>query len=123
MNRTEQKNKTLLVVSPVPEICRRVRSALEGEGYRCITAPDGVTALGLLSQREVGMVLADTDAAGVGGVELLDQVAAHNPEAYVILMARPEEIPAIARETSVGASDFLSRPFTSEQIVARVRDA
>jgi putative two-component system response regulator len=115
--------RPILIASADADVCRRIRVAMEGEGYQCITAPDGVTALALLNEESAGIVLAETDLEGLGGLELLEQVEAHCPDAYVILMAGPEEVPAIAVATSVGTSDFLPKPFTVDQLVMRVRDA
>src|SRR5258707_10544507 len=123
MSDQAQAGKTVVISSADAEICRRIRVAMEGEGYRCLSAPNGITALSLLSEQPVALVLADTETGGLGAVELLEQVGAHGPGVYVILMAGPDEIPTLARATSVGTSDFLSKLFTSEQLVSRVRDA
>src|SRR6266704_3269711 len=88
-----QTGKTVVISSTDAEICRRIRVAMEGEGYRCLTTPNGITALSLLSEQPVALVLVDTETGGLGAVELLEQVGAHDPAAYVILMAGPDEIP------------------------------
>src|SRR6266568_315328 len=79
MSDQAQGGKTVVISSADAEICRRIRVAMEGEGYRCLTAPDGITALSLLSEQTVALVLADTETGGLGAVELLEQVGAHDP--------------------------------------------
>src|SRR2546430_955114 len=96
------KKKPLIVACASSELCRFIQGVLNRSDYAVYAASDGVTALSLVSERPGAIVLADTEISGLSWKTLLEQVSAHDPRAYVILMAVRDEIPALARATSVG---------------------
>jgi DNA-binding response OmpR family regulator len=110
----------VLVVDDEAPIVDLVRGYLEREGMEVMSAGDGPTALELIRERGPDIVVLDVMLPGLDGFEVLRR-ARTITDAYVIMLtARAEEIDRIVG-LSVGADDYLVKPFSPRELVARVR--
>ncbi|MBI3747527.1 MAG: response regulator transcription factor [Chloroflexi bacterium] len=110
----------VLVVDDEAPIIELVRGYLEREGMEVIEAADGGVGLELIRERAPDVVVLDVMLPGIDGFEVLRR-AREFSDAYVIMLtARAEEIDRIVG-LSVGADDYLVKPFSPRELVARVK--
>ena len=111
---------SVLVVEDERKIRELVRGYLEREGMEVIAASDGNVGLELIRERAPDVVILDVMLPGIDGFEVLRR-AREFSDAYVIMLsARAEEIDRIVG-LSVGADDYLIKPFSPRELVARVK--
>jgi len=110
----------ILVVDDEPPIVELVRGYLEREGYEVLAATDGPSAI--QSARAVGpdVIVLDLMLPGLDGVEVCRQVRTFSHAYILMLTARAEEVDRIVG-LSVGADDYLVKPFSPRELVARVK--
>jgi DNA-binding response OmpR family regulator len=113
----------VLVVDDEPQIRTVLRAYLEADGFEVAEAGTGAATLGELTRpgtRPVDVVLLDIGLPDLNGLEVLQQLRA-NSQVYVILVtARSEEVDKLVG-LSVGADDYITKPFSPREVVARVR--
>ncbi len=115
-----QAPRRILVVDDEPPIVDLVRGYLAREGYDVVTAGDGPSALAVVRSAPVDVVVLDVMLPGIDGIEVCRQLRTFS-EAYVLMLtARGEEIDRIVGLT-VGADDYLVKPFSPRELVARVK--
>lgn len=110
----------VLVVDDERNLVKLLRSYLEREGFEVHEALDGKTALEVARAVDPDVVILDWMLPGLDGVEVLRDLRRFS-EAYVIMLtARTEEVDRIVG-LSTGADDYLVKPFSPRELVARVR--
>jgi DNA-binding response OmpR family regulator len=110
----------VLVVDDETKIREIVTSYLEHEGYDVNEAADGETALHLAARFKPDLVVLDVMMPGIDGLEVLRRLRSTS-EVYVILLtARTEELDKLIG-LSVGADDYVEKPFSPRELVARVK--
>lgn len=110
----------ILVVDDEPSIVSNVRAYLEREGYIVQTAEDGVAALRMARSFAPDLVVLDIMLPGIDGLEVLRRLR-QSSEVYVLLLtARADETDKVIGLT-VGADDYLTKPFSPRELVARVK--
>ena len=109
-----------LVVDDEPALVRAVAGYLEREGFSVATAADGEQALRLARQDVPDVVVLDLMMPGIDGIEVC-RVLRTFTDAYVIMLtARADEVDKLIG-LSVGADDYLTKPFSPRELVARIR--
>jgi two-component system alkaline phosphatase synthesis response regulator PhoP len=112
----------ILVVDDEPSIVKLVTAYLKPEGYEVLTASDGPAGLKAARLFKPDLAILDIMLPGMDGLELLQQLRRES-QAYVILLtARTEEIDKVIG-LSVGADDYMTKPFSPRELVARVKAA
>ena len=112
----------ILVVDDEQSILDLVTAYLKPEGYEVHTATDGNTALDLARSFKPDVIVLDVMLPGIDGLEVLARLRRES-DAYVILLtARSEETDKIVG-LSVGADDYVTKPFSPRELVARVKAA
>lgn len=112
----------ILVVDDEPTIVNLVSAYLHQEGYQVISALNGPQGLQLARTAQPDLMVLDVMLPGLDGIELLSQLRRES-EVYVILLtAKSEETDKIIG-LSVGADDYLTKPFSPRELVARVKAA
>jgi two-component system phosphate regulon response regulator PhoB len=112
----------VLVVDDEPDIVALVAYHLAKAGYRVSTASSGHDALALAGQERPALVVLDLMLPGLGGFEVLERLRAEEATrgvAVLMLTARREE-PDRIRGLSLGADDYLTKPFSAQELVLRV---
>ncbi len=110
----------VLVVDDEPAQVEIVRSYLEVEQYEVLTAADGSAALDSARREHPDLVVLDVMLPGLDGVEVCRQLRQFSNAYVILLTARAEEIDKIIG-LSVGADDYLTKPFSPRELVARVK--
>lgn len=112
----------ILVVDDEPSILNLVNSYLKAEGYEVYTASDGPAALKAVKAYKPELIILDIMLPGLDGLEVLSRLRRES-DAYVILLtAKTEETDKIVG-LSVGADDYVTKPFSPRELTARVRAA
>ena len=111
---------TVLVVDDEANLVELVEGYLRREGFDVLTAADGPTALALARARQPDLVVLDLMLPGLDGVEVCRQLRRFSDAYVVMLTAKAEEIDKIVG-LSVGADDYVTKPFSPRELVARVK--
>jgi DNA-binding response OmpR family regulator len=113
-------SRTILVVDDEPEIVRLVRSYLEQDGYRVVTAYNGEEALYTVRHEKPDLVVLDVLMPKMDGLEFTRRVRREQDVPIIMLTARAEETDRIVG-LEMGADDYVTKPFSPREVVARVR--
>src|SRR3990172_686842 len=112
----------ILVIDDEPSIVNLVSAYLKPEGYEVLTAMDGPSGLKAAHAFKPDLVILDIMLPGMDGIELLSRLRRES-EVYVILLtAKTEETDKIVG-LSVGADDYVTKPFSPRELMARVKAA
>lgn len=112
----------ILVIDDEPSILNLVTAYLKPEGYELHTATDGQSGLKAARAFKPDLVILDIMLPGMDGLELLSRLRRES-EVYVILLtAKTEETDKIVG-LSVGADDYMTKPFSPRELTARVKAA
>lgn len=110
----------ILVVDDEQPIRDLVRGYLEREGHQVVEAADGPTAVAAFAGHQPDLVVLDVMLPGFDGLEVCRRLRATSDAYVLMLTARGEEIDRIVG-LEVGADDYLVKPFSPREVVARVR--
>ena len=113
----------VLVVEDEPDIRSLIVHHLEREGFRCRTAGNGSEALARLRSTPPDLVVLDLMLPGMDGLEVCRRVRADPAIAAVpiiMLTAKTDEVDRVVG-LEMGADDYLAKPFSTKELVARVR--
>lgn len=110
----------ILVVDDEAALVELVRSYLEREQYEVLTAANGQTALELVRAAHPDLVVLDVMLPLLDGIEVCRQLRQFSDAYVIMLTARTEEIDTILGLT-VGADDYLTKPFSPRELVARIK--
>lgn len=110
----------VLVVDDEKPLVGVVTSYLEREGFDVIQAFDGPTAVDRARTDDPALVLLDLMLPGIDGIEVCRQIRQFTDAYVIILTARDEEVDKIVG-LSVGADDYLVKPFSPRELIARIR--
>lgn len=112
----------VLVVDDEPQIRTVLRAYLEADGVDVVEADTGADALHLAGRMgaDLDLILLDVGLPDLGGLEVLQKLRASSPIYVILVTARSEEVDKIVG-LSVGADDYITKPFSPREVVARVR--
>ncbi len=110
----------LLIVDDDAELCAMLREYLEPEGFAAECAESGQAALERLARGGIDLVVLDVMLPGLTGFEVLRRLRATSRVPVLMLTARGEEIDRVVG-LEMGADDYLAKPFSPRELVARVR--
>jgi two-component system alkaline phosphatase synthesis response regulator PhoP len=111
---------TILVVDDERGLVELVRSYLTNEGFTVLVAEDGLRALDLARVHDLDLVVLDVMLPGIDGVEVCRRLRQFSDAYVLMLTARSEEVDKIVG-LSVGADDYVTKPFSPRELVARVK--
>ena len=111
---------TVLIVEDDVALCNLLRTHLEADGYAVLQAFDGLTALTLVEQQQPQLIILDWMLPGMDGLAVCRRVRQHYLTPIIMLTARTEEVDTLLG-LEVGADDYISKPFSIRQVLARVR--
>ena len=110
----------ILIVDDELSIRKAVSAYLEAEGFVVHTAEDGEQALGLFRRYRPSVVVLDIMLPGMDGLEVLQHIRRESNVYVLMLTAKSEEIDRVVGLT-VGADDYMPKPFSPRELVARVK--
>ncbi|MCB0118693.1 MAG: response regulator transcription factor [Anaerolineales bacterium] len=112
--------KRILIVDDEPRYLRLLEANLRTEGYDVVTAQDGMQALDVFSSNPIDLVLMDVMMPRLDGFGATQRLREFTNVPIVILTARGEEQDRV-RGLDLGADDYLVKPFSATELLARVR--
>ncbi len=112
--------RTILIVDDEPKITRLARDYLEHAGFAVQTALDGASALAALRSAKPDLIVLDLGLPDMDGLDVTRSVRKDSNVPIVMLTARGEESDKLVG-LELGADDYLTKPFSPKELVARVR--
>ena len=110
----------ILVVDDEKLLVKGIKFNLENEGYQVLTAYDGATAVELARQETLDLIILDLMMPGLSGSEACMKIREFSDVPIIMLTARSEDADKI-RALDAGADDYLTKPFSVEELLARIR--
>jgi DNA-binding response OmpR family regulator len=113
----------VLVVEDDAALRELLQGRLADAGWRVRTAATGVDALRVVEEQVPDVVVLDVMLPGLDGLEVCRRLRAQHPLVYILMLtARSEELDRVVG-LEVGADDYLTKPFSLQELVARIRAA
>jgi NADH:ubiquinone oxidoreductase subunit E/CheY-like chemotaxis protein len=113
----------ILVMEDEPSVAKGLEVVLSEEGYAVDLAMNGVTALDSFNQKAFDLLIADLRLPDIDGMDVIRQVKHRRPDTGVIVITGYSTIPSAVEAMKLGAADYLSKPFTEDEVVSAVKDA
>ena len=110
------EGRTVLLVDDDQSFRRVMQYQLHEDGYRVLPAADVASALQYFKTETIDVVMTDVKMPGASGMELLARVKAMKPELPVLMLTAHGTIGAAVEAMKCGACDYLTKPFTREQL-------
>lgn len=111
----------ILVVEDDIKLAEFLRSELTNEGYACDTASDGVEALEKLYLNPYDLIILDLILPKVSGTDVCIQSRKMGIEAPILILTAKDQVENKIQVLDLGADDYLVKPFSFEELVARIR--
>jgi two-component system, OmpR family, response regulator len=111
----------ILVIDDEPRIVSFLARGLEAEGFAVETAENGVEALRCARWNTYDLVLLDLLLPGVDGLRVLEELNRRRPEVPVLILSARSDLQTKLRGFGLGAADYLSKPFSFDELNARIR--
>jgi two-component system alkaline phosphatase synthesis response regulator PhoP len=113
-------NELILVIDDEPKITKIARDYLERNNFRVVVADDGVTALAAARTDRPDLVVLDLNLPGMDGLDVCRVLRRESNVPIIMLTARVEEMDRLIG-LELGADDYITKPFSPRELVARVR--
>ena len=121
--RAPTERHTVLIVDDDPFVRESLRDLLEHDGVVALEAGDGKTALDILAQDPIDLLMLDLALPRVSGMSVLRELRARHLELPVVIISGQGSIPVAVATMKEGARDFIEKPFDAQQTLAIVRGA
>ncbi len=115
-----ENSETILVVDDEEEICKFLKDYLETHGYKVFTANNGDGMRTVMTDNNVDLVILDLLMPGEDGLTLTRYLRENSSVAVIILTGKDEEVDRIVG-LEMGADDYVAKPFSSRELLARVK--
>jgi len=110
----------ILVVDDEAQITRVLRTALQSNGHEVTVAHDGMQALDEFMKAQPELVITDLAMPGVDGIELTREIRERSQVPIIVLSVRSHDASKV-EALDVGADDYMTKPFSIQELLARVR--
>lgn len=117
-----EENKRILIVEDDQIIRNMIATALTANGYSIYTTGSGLEACTIIMNKKPDLVILDIGLPDIDGFEIIRQVRSWNTMPVVVVSARVHELDKI-EALDMGADDYLTKPFGTGELLARVRTA
>ena len=112
--------RTILVVDDEPTLRETVVDALQVEGFRVVSAADGLEALARFRDERPDLVLLDLMLPELSGIEVCRAIRVESDVPIIMLTARDSEVDKVVG-LELGADDYVTKPFSMRELSARIR--
>jgi two-component system alkaline phosphatase synthesis response regulator PhoP len=113
-------NEMILVIDDEPKIVKQARDYLEKGGFRVFAAGDGTTGLAIARHEWPDLIVLDLNLPGIDGLDVCRALRRESDVPIIMLTARVEETDRLIG-LELGADDYITKPFSPRELVARVR--
>jgi two-component system KDP operon response regulator KdpE len=110
----------VLVVDDDPQMLRAVSNALKARSYAVLTAEDGESALDVLAEEQVDLVLLDLGLPDLDGHHVIERLRTWTETPVIVLSVRDAQDEKVAA-LDAGADDYMTKPFGTKELLARMR--
>jgi len=111
----------ILVIEDESRIQAFLARGLEAEGYTVVTAVDGREGLALAANGRWDLVVLDLLLPGLNGLQVLSELHREKPELPVVILSARGDVQTKVRGFDLGATDYVSKPFSLDELLARIR--
>jgi DNA-binding response OmpR family regulator len=111
----------ILVIEDEPRIVDFLRLGLEAEGFVVVVAEDGIEGLRLALADAYELVVLDLLLPNMDGLHVLGALRRSRPDQPVLILSARSDVPTKLRGFELGADDYVSKPFSFDELVARIR--
>ena len=111
----------VLLIEDDPRVREIVERGLGDRGFTFSSAPDGESGLDLVAELDVDLLLLDLILPDMNGLEILDRVRAVKPDLPVVALTALDDTGSKVGGLDAGADDYITKPFSIEELAARVR--
>jgi DNA-binding response OmpR family regulator len=111
----------ILVVEDEPQMAALLARGLEEELYEVSVAKDGKAALDLSTSHEFDVILLDVMLPKIGGLEVARQIRRREQSTPLLMLTARDALPDIVKGLDAGADDYLTKPFSFQELLARIR--
>ena len=112
----------ILVIDDEPPIRKLLHTGLGTQGYDVLDAPNGKTALGLLSEKP-DLIILDLGLPDMQGLDLLRMIRERDERVPIVVLSSREDEKAKVEALDLGADDYVTKPFGMDELLARIRAA
>ena len=112
----------ILVVDDEPRYTWAIQAILQGVGYGAVTAADGQTAVALAASEQLDLILLDVKLPDIEGYEVCRRIRTFSTVPIIMLTAKADEKDKV-EGLDAGADDYVTKPFSAPELLARVRAA
>ncbi|NLC98179.1 MAG: response regulator transcription factor, partial [Actinomycetales bacterium] len=112
---------SILVVEDEERIAAFVAKGLKAEGFTVTVVGDGITGLDYATTGEFDLVVLDIGLPGLNGFDVLERLSAARPDVKVIVLSARDSAADVVAGLEGGAVDYMSKPFSFAELLARVR--
>ena len=120
---TESDRPHCVVADDEPRLRQVLGRLMRQEGFTCHEAASGVEGLELVGRLPVSLVLTDLRMPHMDGLELLRELRARHPDVAVVMITAVADVDMAVRALTLGATDYLTKPFNLDEVRARVAQA
>lgn len=113
----------VLVIDDEPPIRKLLRVGLSAEGYAIVEAPNAKTALELIDSEKPDLILLDLGLPDMHGHDLLEKLRGDLVDLPVVILSSRTDEAGIVKALEMGADDYVTKPFGTRELVARLRVA
>ncbi|GGL01038.1 two-component system response regulator RegX3 [Curtobacterium luteum] len=110
----------ILIVDDEPALSEPLEFLLQREGYETSVAADGVTALSKFDAENPDLVLLDLMLPGLSGTEVCRQIRTRSNAPIIMLTAKDSEVDIVVG-LELGADDYVTKPYSTRELLARIR--
>jgi two-component system KDP operon response regulator KdpE len=110
----------ILIVDDEPQITRVLRTTLQSNGHDVTVAQDGIEALDLFLKTQPDLVITDLTMPNMDGIELTREIRQRSQVPIIVLSVRSQDVAKVSA-LDEGADDYITKPFSIQELLARVR--
>ena len=111
----------LLIVEDEPRMAGLLRKGLTEEGHTATCASDGAEGLELAKSYEFDVIILDVMMPKLSGYELAKRLRAEKISTPILMLTARDSVPDVVRGLDLGADDYMTKPFSFDELVARLR--
>jgi DNA-binding response OmpR family regulator len=111
----------ILIVEDEPQMAGLLKRGLEEESYRVSLARDGQSALNLSSAQQFDAIVLDVMLPRLSGVEVARELRSREQDTPLLMLSARDTLSEVVRGLDAGADDYLTKPFSFQELLARLR--
>jgi len=113
--------KRILVIEDNPMVIKSLEFKLKKDGFEVITSVDGRDALDKLKTEQFDLILTDLMLPFISGTQIIEHAKEHLPNVPIIVLSTSNQEAIITNAFSMGVTDFMTKPFSPNELSLRVK--